>query len=65
MIDSTYLYLYDTIKQTFFPINSLRGESHIDFCRQCVIIKLGGGGGVKIITNDVLEFRKIIEFQSS
>ena len=65
MIDNTYLYLYDTIKQTFSPINSLRGESHIDFCTQCVIITLEGGGGVKIITNDVLEFRKIIEFQSS
>ena len=42
-----------------FKVN---GESHIDFCRQCVIIRLAVGG---TITNDVLKFRKIIEFQSS
>ena len=25
-------------------ISFLRGESHIDFCTQCVIMTLGGGG---------------------
>ena len=41
-------------------------ESHIDFPTQCVIMtgESGGGGGERI-TNDVLKFRKIIEFQSS
>ena len=37
----------------------LRGESHIDFRTQCVIMTDGA------LTNDVLKFRKIIEFQSS
>ena len=62
-----------------FP--SVRGESHIDFCTQCVIIKLAGrgavpndarvcvcvcrGGGGVAIINDALKFRKVIEFESS
>ena len=44
-----------------FWMNSLRGESHIDFRTQSVIMTLRGGA----ITNDILKFGKIIEFQSS
>ena len=45
----------------------VRGESHIDFRTQCVIITLArvylcGEGR---IANDVLEMRTVIEFQSS
>ena len=40
----------------------IRGQSHIDFRTQCVIMTLTGGGA---ITNDVLKFRKDIEFDSS
>ena len=40
----------------------LRGESHIDFRTQCVIVTLVGGG---VIANDVLIMRKVIEFQNS
>ena len=43
----------------------IRGESHIDFRTQSVIMSLGGGRGGGAITNDVLNFRKIIKFQSS
>ena len=39
----------------------VRGELHIYFCKQCVIMTLGVRG---VITNDVLKFRKIIEFQN-
>ena len=42
-----------------FPI--FRGESHIDFFTQYVIMTLGvkgGGGGGGVITNDVLKFKK-------
>ena len=46
----------------FFKIGVLKGESHVDLRTQCVIMTLGGG---EAITNDVFEFRKIIEFQSS
>ena len=42
----------------------VRGESHIYFCVQCVKMTLGGGVW-GVITNDVLKFRKIIDFQSS
>ena len=40
---------------------SVRGDSHIDFRWKCVIMALMGGGGVAI-NNDVLLFRKVIEF---
>ena len=43
-----------------FDIPLLRGGSHIDFCMQCIIMMLGGG---EAITNDILKFRKLIEFQ--
>ena len=42
----------------------LRGESHIDFRTQCVIVTRAGGGGGGI-ANDVWKFRKVIEFESS
>ena len=50
-------------KYYFFAvgISSVRVESHIYFCTQCVIMTLwagGEGGGA----NDVLKFRKIIDF---
>ena len=50
-----------TNKTSLNNILYVRGESRIDFCRQSH--NEGGGGGG--ITNDVLKFRKIIEFQSS
>ena len=37
-------------------------ETHIDFRTQCVTMTLGCWGA---ITNEVLKFRKIIEFKSS
>ena len=40
----------------------LRDESHIDFRTQCVIMTLAGG---RIIANDALKKRKVIEIQSS
>ena len=41
-------------------------ESHIHFRMQSVIMTPGGReGGEGVITNDVLEFKKIIEFQRS
>ena len=44
-------------------------KSHIDFHTQTVIMTLGGWAGEVVggaaISNDVLKFRKIIEFQSS
>ena len=43
-------------------LSTYKGESHIDFRTQCVIIKLAGVG---TITNDVLKFRKVMEFESS
>ena len=39
-----------------------KGESHIDFRTQCVIITLEGG---KSISKDILKFRKFMEFQNS
>ena len=45
----------------------IRGESHIDFRTQCVIMTLTGevrwASGV--IVNDVLKMRKVMGFQSS
>ena len=39
----------------------IRGESHIEFRTQCVIMTLGvGGGGLSLMS-----FREIIEFQGS
>ena len=56
-------------KYYFFAvgISSVRVDSHIYFCTQCVIMTLGavgkGGGGVGGGgANDVLKFRKIIDF---
>ena len=43
---------------------NLIGESHIHFLTQCVIMTLGVDR-VGLITNEVLKFREIIEFQSS
>ena len=40
----------------------LGGESHIDFCTQCVIITLAGGA--EIIVNDALKIKIFFEFQS-
>ena len=40
----------------------VKGESHIDFRKQCVIMTLGVG---EAITNVVVKFTKNIEFQSS
>ena len=40
----------------------VKGESHIDFRTQCVIMTLGVG---EAITNVVVKFTKDIEFQSS
>ena len=40
----------------------LKGEPHIDFRMQCVIVTLTGRGA---ITNGIFKFRKVIEFQSS
>ena len=40
-----------------------RGDLHIAFCTQCVITTLEGGE--EAITDDVLKFRKPMEFQSS
>ena len=43
----------------------IRGESHIDFRMQSVIMTLGSGGRGWAITNEVLKFIKIIKYQSS
>ena len=60
------------IRQCIGLLILLRGESHIDFRTQSVLMTLGvvGGGGVVAgvegaITNDALNFRKSITFQSS
>ena len=62
------------IRQYIGLLILLRGESHIDFRTQSVLMTLGvvgGGGGVAgvggggAITNDALNFRKSIKFQSS
>ena len=41
----------------------LRGEPHIGFRTQSDIVTVEGGGGA--VTDEVLKFRKIIEFESS
>ena len=41
--------------------SNVKGESHIDFCMQCILMTLEGGGA---ITNDIVKFRKVIEFES-
>ena len=42
-----------------FDFSIFRGESHIDFFTQYVIMTLGvKGGGGGVITNDVLKFKK-------
>ena len=43
----------------------LKGESHIDFHTQCVITTLAGGKKGEAIINDVLNFRKFIQFEKS
>ena len=45
-----------------FTESFLRGESHIDFRTQCVIMTPAGG---EVIANDVLKMRRVIAFQSS
>ena len=48
--------------------STIKSESHIYFFTQCVIMTLSGGGGGEggeAITNNVLKFRKVIEFESS
>ena len=52
--------LGDTVYKISFAV--LRGESHIDFHTQCFIMTLVIEGA---ITNDVLKFKKVIEFQNS
>ena len=49
--------------QAYKDTNSvgIKGESHIDFRTQCVIMTLAEGG---VIANDVSKIRKVIEFQS-
>ena len=44
-------------KNTFF-----KGESHIDFRKQCFIMTLAVGAGA--ITINVLKFRNVIKFES-
>ena len=41
---------------------SSKGKSHIDFRTQHIIMMLAGG---EVITNGVLKFRKVVEFESS
>ena len=45
----------------------VRGESYIDFCTLWVIIMFGCGreGGGASVTNDILKFRKVVEFETS
>ena len=52
-----YLYIKLSIKQ-------LMGNSNIGFCMQCVIMTLASEVRGLAITNDVLKFRKLIEFES-
>ena len=51
-------------------VSLFRSGSHIDFPTQCVIMTFAGGcwwggGGAWAINNDVLKFRKVIEFECS
>ena len=46
----------------YYYSKGVKGESHIDFRTQCVIMTLGVG---EAITNVVVKFTKNIEFQSS
>ena len=42
---------------------NFRGESHINFGKQCVTLTLAGsGGGEEVIANGVLENIKVIKF---
>ena len=45
----------------------LRGESYIDFCTLWVIMMFACGreGGGASVTNDILKFRKVVEFETS
>ena len=46
-------------------LNLVVDESHIDFRKQFIMTLAVGGKGGGTITNDVLKFRKVIEFESS
>ena len=45
-------------------LKTIRDEPYINFCTQCVIMTLVGGEG-KATNDDVLQFRKILKFESS
>ena len=51
---------YEVLKMN--SLGSFRGELYIDFRTECVTMTLTSGAA---ITNDVLKFRKVIEFGSS
>ena len=51
---------YEVLKMN--SLGNFRGELHIDFRTECVTMTLTSGAD---ITNDVLKFRKVIEFESS
>ena len=56
--------LLNTRLCSLITLDIFRGEPHIDFRTQCVLMTLRGRDGGAMAT-DVLKFRKIIEFQSS
>ena len=63
-----YIYIYMMLHVTVLIYVSLdvnmwylRGEPHIDFCMQCVIMALAGG---VTITNDNLKFKKVMKLES-
>ena len=78
IVNMTYLIIFMKSCCSFFWATQhvilfifIKGESHIDFRAQCVIMTLTGGGvgsgggeGGVAITNDVLKFKKIIEFEN-
>ena len=51
---------YEVLKMN--SLGSFRGELYIDFRTECVTMTLTSGAA---ITNDILKFRKVIEFGSS